>query len=275
MKKFLYLRSPSLGFVDYFVSQIRTGSPPSFRLPSNENNRIPVAGADKPGLHPHQDLARVLNLTGLRRVFKRNLDRSTEFVAVQDSRNFDDDFPKWLDDKCGDSEAARERFLDATVQVLNHDRLGHPYQPAWVTLWEDFRRFAASGPTRWQQGLGLRPQAPGPAWLIVLRYKVYEASPIYRPTQLDADWNGYHWVSPEQSRLENGGYALDLAEIGGGPVREYVHGQVDLRLGHWVAAGSLIGKAEWADPMGLPAQRQRQHDSVVATHGEEARWWRY
>jgi len=265
---------------DYFKSEIRWGDPPVFLDGSNKDNFVPMATGKpgEPGLHPQLELARLLDLTGLHLVFERNTGHpSGEFAELQDKKGDLDYFRTWLEGKCTSAAAAKEHFVESTLRMLNEDRRLRKewrYHPTWATLWTDFEEFGPHGATRWCQVMGVRPRADR-AWVIALRYKVYEASGLCRPTQLDSDWGGcYHFPTSSGVPVEDGGLAMDRGGQAQQLVHEYIHPQTDHRLRHWTDGGSLMGQADWADPVGLPVQRQRHHDLLVRL-GQSARRWRF
>jgi len=260
----------------YFQTEIRWADQPAFLRPSNRNNRIPFTTGDpgKPGWHPGHALVRVLNLTGLRLVFLRNIDPLGEFRELQGHEDDVDYFRRWLADRCQSAPGLRDRFVDATLRMLNEDRRTNRYHPVWATRWEDFAPFASDGPNRWRQALGIR-RGPEPAWLIVLKYKAYEAGELYRPTQIDTEWDGYHFPPPRSCPLESGGCAMDLAGTADRLAREYIAEQADHFFEQWVEAGWLIGLADQSDPMGLPEQRERHQSRLQTAHGGGARLWKY
>jgi len=154
--------------------------------------------------------------------------------------------------------------------MLNKDRRKHRYHPVWATRWDLFELFVGEGANRWRQVFGVRPEPEPPSWLLVLKYKATEAGELYRPTQLDAGWYGFHFPPPE---LE--GYAMDLAGAADQLVPEYIHEQTDHSVGHWIDAGRLLDRADMTDPIGLPEQRERHHALLMRVHGEAAGRWRY
>jgi hypothetical protein len=264
------------GLVEYFKDEIRFSLAPAFLAISNQNNRIPITLGDPehPGLHPGLDLGRVLSLSGLEPVFKRNVTRLPhEFRDVGDS-DADAHFEDWLSEKCNASDAAKERLVEAILDMLNEDRKSNPYEPAWAARWEDFEPLVAEGATRWRQALGRKPE-PRPAWLIVLKYKVSEARQPYRPTQLDGDWYEFHFPSPRQLPLEDGGLAMDLAANATHVVREIIHPQVNHYIKHWTDGGRKMGLAQMDDSINLEVQRQAHHDLRVDKCGEDAQLWRF
>jgi hypothetical protein len=265
--------------VDYHTEMIRTRTLPDFFATHNAGNHVPVTDgrADSVGLHPATQLARVLNLSLLRRVYWNYATRDPEFRQLDGYANADDYFVAWLDSKLKDrSPREREPFVAATLRMLNADRRVNPYQPVWAALWSELEPHLAAGAgaaDRWRQLLGLRPYHE-PCWFIVLRYTAAEAGDLFRPTQLDGGWYGYHFPSPQCIPVTDGGLCMDCSASGTEALREYIHQQTDHQVDHWRASGHAIGFAEMRDPDGFVNQRRRHHDLLVRRFGEPARLWR-
>jgi hypothetical protein len=240
----------------------------------NAPNRVPIrSGFEGDGLQPGLSLVRLLNLTGLERVYRNYaLPASEEFHGLV---NPTVDFTVWLRDKCQAGDAELEQFITATLSMLNTDRKKHAYQPVWATLWDEFKPYLdhPEGATRWRQALGLKPDSR-PCWYAVLKYKVGEVGSLFRPSQLDADWSGYHFPSPAGVPVWRGGFPMDCRGESDRPLSEYVHQQIDHRLDHWTLAGRRVKLGLMNDPLGFQALRRRHHDLLVNHFGEAARQWR-
>jgi len=266
------------GVVTYFKKEVRWADRPAFLAAHNSVNRIPVTTGHpaNPGLHPGLDLVRVLVLTWLKEVYWRNVDHpSGEFRELDGHEKDLDYFRAWLKRKCQASGFPLDGFVDATLRMLNQDRRKYRFHPVWATPWEDFEPFMADGPTRWRQILGVRPRQPDSSvWLILLKYKVYEAGDLCRPNQLHSDWCCCHYPSPQEAPLEHGGYAMDLAGGASSLVREYIHEQTDHWLEHFTAAGRRIGEADTSDPAPLSVLRHRHQELLVRFYGENTRRWK-
>lgn len=262
------------GFTDFFKSNVRGSQTPDFILVVNAPNRIPIrSGLDGDGLQPGLSLVRLLNLTGLERVYRNYASPdSDEFHGLVDPAK---DFILWLRDKCQAGGAELEQFITATLNMLNTDRKKHAYQPVWATLWDEFRPYLdhPDGATRWRQALGLKPDSR-PCWYAVLRYTVGEVRDLFRPTQLDADWYCYHFPSPAGVPVLRGGCTMDCRGESDRPLSEYVHQQIDHTLDHWTLAGRRVGLGLMNDPLGFQEQRRLDHDLLVNHFGETARRWR-
>ena len=262
------------GFTNFFKSNIRGSQTPDFILPVNAPNRVPVrGGAEGDGLQPGLSLVRLLNLTGLERVYRNHTRHASgEFNSLEDHTK---DFTVWLRDKCQAGDAELERFIAATLDMLNNDRKKHAYQPVWAARWDEFKPYLdhPEGATRWRQALGLKPDSR-PCWYAVLKYKVGEVGSLFRPSQLDADWSGYHFPSPAGVPVWRGGFPMDCRGESDRPLSEYVHQQIDHRLDHWTLAGRRVKLGLMNDPLGFQALRRRHHDLLVNHFGDAARQWR-
>jgi hypothetical protein len=86
---------------------------------------------------------------------------------------------------------------------------------------------------------------------------------LFRPTQLNAGWYAHHFPSPPQATVEMGGHTMFLGHDDGRvtsppAVSEFLHQQVDFRIGNWTAGGSLLGFT--GRPIkGLLDRQRRQH----------------
>lgn len=262
------------GFTDFFKSSTRGSQTPDFILPVNARNRVPIrAGFEGDGLQPGLSLVRLLNLTGLERVYRRHAQHNSgEFTGLEGDTV---DFAAWLGGKCQNRGAELDRFIAATLDMLNTDRKQRPYQPVWAALWDEFTPYLdhPDGATRWRQALGLKPDSR-PCWYVVLKYPVGDVGSLFRPTQLDADWYCYHFPSPPAEPVWRGGCTMDCTGEGGLPLSEFVHQQIDHTPEHWTSAGRRVNFGRMDDPLGFQEQRRRHHELLVRSLGEAARRWR-
>ena len=261
-------------FKDFFKSNIRFTQTPDFILPVNAENRVPIrTGFEGDGLQPGLSLVRLLDLSGLVSVYGRHTrHKSGQFTGLERDPA---KFPEWLDGKCDAVDPAKEEFIRATLDMLNTDRKVRPYQPVWAALWDEFSPYLShpAGATRWRQALGLKPQT-SPRWYAVLKYTAGEVGSLYRPTQIDADWNCYHAPSPGSAPVWRGGCTMDCRGECVLPLSEYVHQQIDHEPEHWTSAGRLVGLDRMNDTLGFQEQRRRHHELLVSHFGEAARRWR-
>ena len=262
------------GFTNFFKRTIRESQTPDFILPVNAQNLVPVrTGFEGDGLQPGLPLVRLLNLTKLERVYRTYAHYyPDEFHGLENDAT---NFTKWLGGKCKAGDAGLERFIAATLDMLNADRKKHAYQPVWAALWDEFKPHLdhPNGATRWRQALGLKPE-PHPCWYAVLTYTVAEVGSLYRPTQFEADWYPYHFPSPLGVPVWLGGCTMDCSGEGERPLTEYVHQQIDHTPEHWTLAGRHVKLAQMQDPLGFQEQRRRHHELLVKHFGTSARRWR-
>lgn len=148
----------------------------------------------------------------------------------------------------------------------------NPFQPTWATTWAAFEPYAAEGPDRWHQVLGM--DKPGSRWLVLLKYTVQEAGTVARPTQLDAGWYDSHFPSPPDCPRSEGGHPMDLSaspDILDRPLLpEYVHKQIHHLPGHWTSLAPQYknyGRTTARPLPPLPAQRLAHHERLQRRYG--------
>ncbi|MSV28119.1 MAG: hypothetical protein EXQ52_05170 [Bryobacterales bacterium] len=261
---------------DYFQSEVRDSSNPAFLRTENENNFVPQwTSPARRGLHPGFELARIINLNGLEKVYIRNRDRLWKELPPPPGKPVPVNYDEFLDQQCRADEKTKERFIEVLFEILDTDRVGNPYEPAWAMAWEDFAPHSKKGANIWWKLAGIKLDR-FPVWLAAVKLRAYEAGELFRPTQLDAGWNGFHFPSPPNIVVDSGGHPVDLRrrdpyrEV----VSEYIFQQSRLESGHWVAAGKLLEEATGKDPGNFRAQRRAHHDVLSRKHGHGAirRW---
>jgi hypothetical protein len=152
-----------------------------------------------------------------------------------------------------------------------------PFQPSWVTTWEDLAPFLDQSPEIWCEGLGVPKQEPS-RWLMVLRYTVGEAGTLVRPTFLDAGWAAFHFPSPPQAVLITGGHPMDLRPIdSASPAerlsREFIHSEIQHRIEHWIDAGRRVMRTSRPTSVSLLDRRRHHHGRLVDTYGGVVGEW--
>jgi len=134
-----------------------------------------------------------------------------------------------------------EQFITATLEHAQHrpqeTRVSAGVGDA-VGRVQALSRPPTTVATRWRQALGLKPDSH-PCWYAVLKYPVGEVGDLFRPTQLDADWSGYHHPSPAGVPVWRGGCTMDCRGESDRPLSEYVHQQIDHKPEHWTLAGAV------------------------------------
>jgi hypothetical protein len=257
---------------NYQDALIRSNRRPAFLdKPSNRENFIPR----RSGL----ELARLLDLNRLSEVFKRarlaGIASFFDFPQKPDdlsiSKEYDRLVANWLGRALSPGSARREITLADIFQALERDHVERPFQPAWVTAWKAFEPYQLAGPACWAAILGLPNKWAGPRWLMVLRYRLPAGVQLVRPTIMDAGYEPYHFPSPRQAQVVDGGHPLDLRAP---PcdlrlLPEFLHEQIPLKQEHWEAAGCLLG-ATVEPPAKYLAQRRRRHlDYLAEVYGKE------
>ncbi len=99
------------------------------------------------------------------------------------------------------------------------DSLGDNEPPWWATFSEEIRgSLESDNASEICAALGLGHRLPG-EWLVVWRYPVAEAAPLYRPTVLEANDSPYHFPSPPAYPI---GITMPLGSVFSA-VREVLH----------------------------------------------------
>lgn len=101
------------------------------------------------------------------------------------------------------ARALSGRGLDAVREIagLLVDSLGDTEPPWWAGFVEEIRTVLDRGvASDLCAALGLGHRRPG-EWLLIWRYTVAEAAPLYRPTVLEANDSPYHYPSPPSYSL--------------------------------------------------------------------------
>jgi hypothetical protein len=255
---------------DYFQERVRAQRLPDFiHEDLNRENILNPVAVLADGLHPDYPLARILNVNGLAPVFR--------WAAIRSVHPLFDGFPnpgdsagvlRWLDERF--SQPLRvPQFIEAVLQALNAHAEKHPFQPAWCTMWTDLGEYLSQAPDRWAEVLGIPNDTGLPLWLIVLRYTVREAGTLCRPCQLDGGWFAYHFPSPPDSPVTQGGHPMDLGDSAPEAVllREYIHQQIPHSLAHWSAARQLYNRRSGNSGTPLVRLRQAHHHRLAHQYG--------
>lgn len=174
----------------------------------------------------------------------------------------------WLDENLGaGARYSREDFAAAVLEALELKRRRKPYQPTWATYWSHFRPLVPEGPVRWAAILGVPNGRQCAHWLMVLKYFQGEAGLLARPTILDAGFNPYHFPSPPQAALDEGGHPVDL-QLSPRPVHllpEFIHQQIPHTIEHWNAGGRLLARTPGHHPRpGWLSNRRHNHHGLLA-----------
>lgn len=254
----------------------------------------PAGGARSPGgpspFHPDVRLARVIDMNGLVSVYnaakwrreelfrdfpykpplRKGLDRSSRDTA------YSREVLRWLDGHLlGKTLSQQKVFVAAVLDAIEAKRENQPYQPSWVTFWRSFEPYVAGGPERWASVLGMPNSRKCDRWLIVLKYPLRAAKKIVRPTILDAGWAPYHFPSPPQAALGDGGHPVDL-RLSPPPdslIPEFIHDQIPHVFEHWRAARFLLGRTHRPRCGWLARRRSNHHSLLAREYGDEIQNW--
>jgi hypothetical protein len=241
----------------------------------NKNNLVAGHHEAKNLINKDVKLANIMDLNGLFRVFhwskskrgKRHTD--IDYLAVRRQSNFD----KWLDEQLdGRPDRYKEDFVELCLDVVNfyHEKCG-PYQPTWVTTWDAFEEYKNFGADCWVQVLGVAKWKP--RWQIILKYTVAEAGTLVRPTQIDGGYYAYHFPSPPQTPLSQGGHPMSMwAPVPSAKLLpEYIHKQINYTVAHW-GAEKLIDRTSLG-PGDLLSFRYNHYDLCRKIYGTSIRKW--
>lgn len=266
---------------DYHVRFVQEELNPSFLSSENDNNFHDASGA-LGAPHHSKLLIRVLNLSGMHSVFERacldgvpefsDYDRSTGSPRRRLART------DWLDLKLKEFlaqptlgyQVARldsHPILAALLKFMSANRTAFPFEPAWVSLWSDFRDHDWHSPKRWHELVGLRPPQQD-AWFLLLRYPARFAGRMVRPTQLDGGWYPQHFPVPPSALV---GHTMEMnhARRLSRPLPEYIHQQIDHSSKHLFA----LGRVSAPFSSGALVPPQRRHYGVLAQHYRDTTAW--
>lgn len=242
----------------------------------NKNNLVAGHHDAKNLIDKDVKLANILDLNGLFTPFqwyrsgrhKRYFD--IDYLAVRKQSNFD----LWLSGQLDQqSDSAIEKFVGLCLEVLGDYRnICGPYQPTWVTTWEAFEELKGFDADYWVEKLGVAKWTPH--WQIVLKYSVAEAGTLVRPTQIDCGYYAYHFSSPPQAPLSQGGHPMSLRTTRPTTrlLPEYIHKQINYGLHHWISGGSLIGRTQ-SCPDDLATLRNCHYDLCKKVYGAGIGRW--
>jgi hypothetical protein len=234
----------------YYRNRVAHSTTPDYSAPSlNAHNFVPVAKPGTPaGLHPETMLVHVIDLTKYVKAFQQ-----AGFSGVPGTGATPHDVVTWLARNVprfpaltvpGRSSAEVDDFVDRLLSMIfDYDRATRQ-PPTWVALWERFKTHLANGPNAWLQVLGMADSyRGGPRYPLVLVYELSSTGTLIRPTQLDAEFNSFHFPSPLTAPLTEGGFAMDRCPVPGfrEPLSEFIHEPRRPSASDWVRGGSLAG----------------------------------
>jgi hypothetical protein len=263
--------------VDYYKEQVRDSrSPPFTEAAQNSANILTNAFPRPPRFHPNSEFGRILKLNPLWDVFdysRRREEKDTDPQKVTrytEVPRLRDGMMAWLDKKLV-SASAIETFVHLTLDAMNvYLKEVNAYQPSWCAPWSHIEEhLRQGGPERAAKAVGL-PSTGYPSWVIVLRYKCWEAGTICRPCQLDAGWWDHHFPSPPQARPLDGGHPMDCQATPTAQrlLSEYIHPQFSHKPEHWKAAGRWCVKIGTKATAGLDDLRRAHHGKLGNTYGQ-------
>jgi hypothetical protein len=292
-------------FTVYLDREIRHRKHPVFLNPDLNRPNVPPdaskhfgpppaggarSSASPSPFHPDVWLARVIDLNGLVSVFttarsrrmnpfkdfpykpslRKGIDRSSRDNA------YSQEVLRWLDRHLlGTTLSDQKVFVAAVLDAIEAKRENQPHQPSWVTFWRSFEPHVASGPERWASVLGLPNRRKCDRWLIVLKYPLRAAGKLVRPTILDAGWAPYHFPSPPQATLGEGGHPVDL-RLSSPPdslIQEFIHEQIPHTFEHWRATKFLLGRTHRPNCGWLAKRRSNHYRLLAREYGNDIQDW--
>lgn len=272
--------------IDYHEKKVQRRKLPHYVYAHlNGNNLLNGQAGVPPEINLDRRLVRALDLNGLWPVFVWAQVEGRAKYPKRWGRTFDT-FPTtggrgpvmdFLDEKM--DRTSIEEFVPYVLDLLDvYGRLEkNPFQPTWATTWSAFKKYAAEGPDRWCQVLGM--YKPWPCWIVLLKYTVREAGTVARPTQLDAGWYDSHFPSPRVTPKSEGGHPMDLsaapAVLDEPPLPEYVHTTTHHTPAHWTSLAPYNCGRTTAQPLPpLPEQRLAHYERLQRHHNiADVRGW--
>jgi hypothetical protein len=283
------LRDLWRGVTDYFKEAIQASQDPDYIHEIRNGQNILVGGINnKRGVKGKVKLGRVLDLNGLLQPLQLAAGATED--ELQDPRwgrlavfrrqvnafNSAEKLGEFLDGQLGDHRSAeeKEQFVENVLLALNFAATKRPFQPSWVTFWADLKPVLKDEePERWAETLGRKLAADG-RWLIALQYTIEEAAMLVRPTQLDADWRGEHFPSPQHLKPKHGGHSMDLGTpnpLAALP-REFLHSQLNYALRQWISAGRKLRRTTKATVYDLMERRRQHYRRLAAVYDNVVDW---
>ncbi len=267
---------------DYHISRVQEAPNPDFLSSANKDNFHDGSGVLNM-LHHNKLLVRVLNLSGLHRVFELARGRGVREFANYDLATTKSSSHRlartdWLDQQFADFMAnpslgydgrrlGGNLLLSSLLNFINISRARTPFEPAWVTLWSEFRDRDWQPPERWHSFVGLEPPQ-SPTWLLLLRYPVRLVGKLVRPTQLEGGWYPQHFPVPPSALV---GHTMEMnpAWPPVPPLPEFIHQQIDHAPDHLFALGRV-------DALGsIPSLKlpQKRHYGVLEGQYRDTLTW--
>lgn len=215
-----------------------------FRDPDLNADNILLDGRspDVAAIPPVREFVRLINVTSecrrvawARHVPGRRKEFEDKFGAEIPS-NFTDvkKVNEWIE---GWKKENPRQFIEAFFELVNrHYRAGAPYEPQWATTLKAFEEARSTPPCRPWERLGL--QLKNDCWLVAVAYESAHPSTVARPTQLDAGGFEFHFPSPPNRIVTEGGLTMNASlepNCKLAPLPEYVHTHVDLDPAMWDA----------------------------------------
>jgi hypothetical protein len=281
------VREPELtnALVEYYNQHVRTAAWAHFLDPlCNQNNFVAGARTTVDLIDSDIPLMRVVNLNRERAAFQWGVDHWADpgkslFRDIANALSEDqlhEAIGRRLQDDAEEFLQAWFRMLSARREALRALGRGAAEGPVWVTFAKQFLHDvdpAKEGPDRWFEFVGVHLET-GPVWAILLSYHLSEAGTVARPTILDAGGYPYHFPSPQQAALADGGFVMDLRTDPASEClrNEFVHEAIDFKFEHWVAAGRHLGETSGPGSSGIDRQRQIHHELLDRRYAGVKSW---
>ena len=256
------------GIETYFDERIRTTKTPDFVVPSLNESNLVSGKFGHAVLHKDLELVRILDLTGLDRVYQWAKHALGMFRDLP-GRLTDDTLADWLENHLANRHRS---FIEDVLRALSERSKLFAFQPCWVTTWDAFEPILTEAPEKWLTSLGVYRPAAG-RLLILLRYPVRDAGTVARPSQLDAGWYAHHFPSPPSVHLGLGGHPMDLSCSSGILFPEFIHEEIDYTIEYWDRTGQSVGKTSSPSPRNLGDQRSHHHTMLHVVYGDAVLSW--
>jgi hypothetical protein len=167
--------------------------------------------------------------------------------------------------------AQAEEMVLAIIEAINAYTRKLPHQPSWAARWKTMSGYLQDRAEGWCSCVGV--PVFDRDWVIVLKYTVGETGTLLRPTQIDAGTRAWHFPSPPERMVHEGGLAMHLGSDCPDLVPEFIHQAIPHIGPHWKDAGRLCRQVAVAHEDVLEKYRTLHYDRLVRAYGSGIRAW--